>query len=195
MRDQAVRRQSNAVMSSETNPDASEDLGPSGPGPARVLVVDDEPTIREILCDFLRMEGFVVHDAPNGRAALEVLAERPFNLVISDLKMPEMGGLELLEAVRVQHPELVVVLMTGYGTVETALHAMKIGAFDYVLKPFKVEEVVHTVQRALEQQRLTQENIALKASLSLYKLASRLGDAVEIDPRMGSTIPSTKGSL
>ncbi|MFZ4737446.1 MAG: HD domain-containing phosphohydrolase [Bradymonadia bacterium] len=171
-------------MSSETNPDASEDLGPSGPGPARVLVVDDEPTIREILCDFLRMEGFVVHDAPNGRAALEALAERPYNLVISDLKMPEMGGLELLQAVRVQHPELVVVLMTGYGTVETALHAMKIGAFDYVLKPFKVEEVVHTVQRALEQQRLTQENIALKASLSLYKLASRLGDAVEIDPTL-----------
>jgi len=175
-------------MKSKANLSESADFGrltaPAAVGPARLLVVDDEPSIREILCDFLRMEGYVVHDAPNGRAALEALAERPFNLLLSDLKMPEMGGLELLERARRDHPEVVTVLMTGYGTVETALHAMKTGAFDYVLKPFKVEEVVHTVQRALEQQRLTHENIALKASLSLYQLASRLSDQVELEPTL-----------
>jgi response regulator RpfG family c-di-GMP phosphodiesterase len=154
------------------------------PGQARILVVDDEPSIREILCDFLRMEGFLVHDAPDGRSALQVLENHRFNLLISDLKMPEMGGLELLAAAREQHPGLSSLLMTGYGTVETALQAMKIGAFDYILKPFKVEEVVHTVKRALEQQRLTQENIELRASLSLYQLASRLGEEIELVPTL-----------
>ena len=154
------------------------------PGQARILVVDDEPSIREILCDFLRMEGFQVHDAPNGRAALQVLAQHRFSVMISDLKMPEMGGLELLAEARDRHPEVVALLMTGYGTVETALAAMKTGAFDYILKPFKVEEVVHTVKRALEQQRLTQENIELRASLSLYRLASRLGEEIELQPTL-----------
>lgn len=154
------------------------------PGAVRILVVDDEPSIREILCDFLRMEGFHVQDAPDGRAALTVLAQHRFNLLISDLKMPEMGGLELLAEAREQYPDLVSLLMTGYGTVETALAAMKNGAFDYILKPFKVEEVVHTVKRALEQQRLTQENIELRASLSLYRLASRLGEEIELQPTL-----------
>ena len=153
-------------------------------GPNRILVVDDEPTIREILCDFLRMEGFQVADAADGRLALAALEARPFDLIITDLKMPEMGGLELLALVRERHPDVVTLIMTGFGTVETALQAMKSGAFDYVLKPFKVEEVVHTVKRALDQQRLTRENIELKASLSLYRLAARLGEEVLLEPTL-----------
>ena len=147
---------------------------------ARVLVVDDEQVIREILSDFLLMEGYQVLTAANGRVALDVLAHHAVHLVLSDLKMPEMGGLELLEGIRDRYPEVVTLIMTGYGTVETAIEAMKRGAFDYVLKPFKVEEVVHTVRRGLEQQRLRAENIELRAALSLYQLAARLGDEPDL---------------
>ncbi len=163
--------------------DILSDDGPP-PGPARILVVDDEPSIREILCDFLRMEGFIAHDAADGKLALEALAQSRFNLLITDLKMPNMGGIELLAEARARHPELMALLMTGYGTVETAIQAMKNGAYDYLLKPFKVEEVVLTIRRALEQQRLRHENIELRASLSLYQLASRLSEEVEVQPTL-----------
>lgn len=149
--------------------------------PARVLVVDDEQVIREILTDFLLMEGYQVLSAGDGHEALAVLADQRVNMVISDLKMPGMGGLALLAEIRERHPDVVTLIMTGYGTVETAIEAMKRGAFDYVLKPFKVDEVVHTVRRGLEQQRLRAENIELRAALSLYQLASRLGAEVELD--------------
>ncbi len=149
-------------------------------GPARILVVDDEQVIREILADFLLMEGFQVGTAGDAEGALVELGKRPYNLVITDLKMPGMGGLELLGAVREAHPDVVTLIMTGYGTVETAIEAMKRGAYDYVLKPFKVEEVVHTVKRGLEQQRLRAENIELRSALSLYRLAARLGDEIEL---------------
>lgn len=186
-------------MVARMNPDA--DARPSPPdqppvsaapsdGPAevapphRVLVVDDEQVIREILSDFLTMEGFQVLTAADGEHALTLLEAAPVNLVISDLKMPRMGGLELLARIRESHPEVVTLIMTGYGTVETAIEAMKRGAFDYVLKPFKVEEVMHTVRRGIEQQRLRAENIELKAALSLYRLAARLGDEVELGPTL-----------
>jgi response regulator RpfG family c-di-GMP phosphodiesterase len=150
-------------------------------GPARILVVDDEQVIREIISDFLLMEGFQVGTAGDAESALVELGRRPYNLVISDLKMPGMGGLELLAALRESHPDVVTLMMTGYGTVETAIEAMKRGAYDYILKPFKVEEVVHTVKRGLEQQRLRAENIELRSALSLYRLAARLGDEIELD--------------
>ncbi len=152
--------------------------------PARILVVDDELVIREILSDFLTMEGYQVLTAEDGSVAVEVLARERVNMVISDLKMPQMGGLELLEHIRDHHPELVTLIMTGYGTVESAIEAMKRGAFDYVLKPFKVEEVVHTVRRALNQARLQAENIELRGALSLYELAGHLGDTIELAPTL-----------
>ncbi|MCB9537811.1 MAG: response regulator [Myxococcales bacterium] len=159
---------------------------------ARVLVVDDEQVIREILSDFLLMEGYQVLTAENGRAALDVLAENAVHLVLSDLKMPQMGGLELLESIRNEYPEVVTLIMTGYGTVETAIEAMKRGAFDYVLKPFKVEEVVHTVRRGLEQQRLRAENIELRAALSLYQLAARIGDEPDLDRTLSLIVDTVR---
>ena len=128
---------------------------------SRILVVDDEKVIREILADFLSLEGFDVATAPDGRAAIEQLESRKFNMVISDLKMPNMGGLELLEYIQKHQENLLTVIMTGFGTVETAIEAMKKGAYDYILKPFKVEEVVHIVHRGMEKQQLISENIRL----------------------------------
>ena len=127
----------------------------------RILVVDDERVIREMLSDFLGLEGYVVRTVEDGVQALEELQRRSYNLVISDLKMPNMNGLELIEKITELGIPVLTVIMTGFGTVETAIEAMKHGAYDYVLKPFRVEEVVHTVKRGLDRQRLQHENLRL----------------------------------
>ncbi|MBC7174631.1 MAG: response regulator, partial [Polyangiaceae bacterium] len=149
--------------------------------PARILVVDDEKVIREILADFLSMEGFSVRTAEDGSAALVELSRGRYDLVLSDLKMPNMGGLELLEAIRKHTPNVVTIIMTGFGTVETAIDAMKRGAYDYILKPFKVEEVVHTIRRGLEKQKLQAENIRLREALSLYKVSEAIAASLSLE--------------
>jgi putative nucleotidyltransferase with HDIG domain len=148
---------------------------------ARILVVDDEKFIRDIIADFLAMEGYVVRTAEDGAAATEELRRSRFDLVISDLKMPRMGGLELLREVSEAHPDTMTIIMTGFGTVETAIDAMKRGAYDYILKPFKVEEVIHIVQRGLEKQRLAAENLRLREALSLYKVSEAIAASLSLD--------------
>lgn len=155
--------------------------GPSAEDVAKVLVVDDEEVIREILADFLTMEGFYVRTAEDGGAALVELSRQRFDLVLSDLKMPNMGGIELLSAIQKHTPHVVTIIMTGFGTVETAIEAMKQGAYDYVLKPFKVEEVVHTIRRGLEKQRLEAENFRLKEALSLYKVSEAIAASLSLE--------------
>jgi putative nucleotidyltransferase with HDIG domain len=147
----------------------------------RVLVVDDEKFIRDILADFLTMEGYMVRTAENGRQAVTELSRSPFDLVLTDLKMPQMGGLELLKHVAELQPEALTVIMTGFGTVETAIDSMKHGAYDYILKPFKVEEIVHVVQRGLEKQRLAAENLRLKEALSLYKVSEAITASLSLE--------------
>ena len=147
----------------------------------RVLVVDDEKVIREILSDFLTMEGYVVRTVEDGDSALRELERRSYNLVISDLKMPGMGGLELLEKIAELKTNVLTVIMTGFGTVETAIEAMKKGAYDYILKPFKIEEVVHVVERGLDRQRLQTENIRLKEAVSLYKISEAISQSLSLD--------------
>ena len=147
----------------------------------RVLIVDDEKFIRDILADFLGMEGYVVRTAEDGQAALSELTHAHYDLVISDLKMPRMGGIELLEQIGTAAPNALTVIMTGFGTVETAIDAMKRGAYDYILKPFKVEEVIHVVQRGLEKQRLAAENLRLKEALSLYKVSEAIAASLSLE--------------
>jgi len=147
----------------------------------RVLIVDDEKFIRDILADFLGMEGYSVRTAEDGAAALQELTHAHYDLIISDLKMPRMGGIELLEAIGQAAPNALTVIMTGFGTVETAIDAMKRGAYDYILKPFKVEEVIHVVQRGLEKQRLSAENLRLKEALSLYKVSEAIAASLSLD--------------
>ncbi len=147
----------------------------------RVLIVDDEKFIRDILADFLGMEGYIVRTAEDGAAAVNELTQARYDLIISDLKMPRMGGLELLEAIAVHAPQALTVIMTGFGTVETAIDAMKRGAYDYILKPFKVEEVIHVVQRGIEKQRLAAENLRLKEALSLYKVSEAITASLSLE--------------
>jgi DNA-binding NtrC family response regulator len=148
----------------------------SGDAPM-ILVVDDEQVIREILADFLAMEGFRVRTAKDGQDALGELSRTRFDLVLSDLKMPIMGGIELLQAISTHAPNVVTIIMTGFGTVETAIDAMKRGAYDYIMKPFKMEEVVHTVRRGLERRKLQAENLRLKEALSLYKVSEAIANS------------------
>jgi putative nucleotidyltransferase with HDIG domain len=147
----------------------------------RVLVVDDEKFIRDILADFLGMEGYVVRTAEDGSSAINELGRARYDMVISDLKMPKMGGLELLREVSRAHPDTLTVIMTGFGTVETAIDAMKRGAYDYILKPFKVEEIVHIVQRGIEKRRLAAENLRLREALSLYKVSEAIAASLSLD--------------
>ncbi len=132
---------------------------------AVILVVDDEAHIRESLDKTLAKEGFLVLQAATGQEALEVLRERSVNMALCDLRMPVMDGMQFLKAARAMRPETEVVMMTGYGTVETAVDAIKHGAYDFIEKPFKRIELVKTVEKALEKQNLLFENKRLREEL------------------------------
>jgi response regulator RpfG family c-di-GMP phosphodiesterase len=165
----------------------------------RVLIVDDEKFIRDILADFLGMEGYIVRTAEDGTAALTELGNAHYDLIISDLKMPRMGGIELLDAIGTAAPNALTVIMTGFGTVETAIDAMKRGAYDYILKPFKVEEVIRVVQRGLEKQRLSAENLRLREAVSLYTVSEAIAASLSLEEvlaTIGDTaIHELKGDL
>ena len=161
------------------------------PDVPRILVVDDEKVIREILTDFLSVEGYVVRAVEDGALALKELERRSYNLVISDLKMPNLGGLELIERITQQQIPVLTVIMTGFGTVETAIEAMKKGAYDYILKPFKVEEVVHIVQRGLDRQRLQHENLRLKDALSIYRISEAIATSLAVEKVLDLVLDAT----
>jgi DNA-binding response OmpR family regulator len=117
----------------------------------RILVVDDDTVFREELADLLREDAHAVAAAPSVLKALELLESDEFDVVLTDLKMPRQGGLELLRDIRSRWPRTLVVMVTGYATVETALDAMKLGAFDYVRKPFRIEQVRETLRLAAQE--------------------------------------------
>jgi len=133
---------------------------------ARLLVVDDEKNIREGLAQFLTSFKHDTCIAASGQEAL-ALMERTgaFDLVLSDWRMAEMNGLELLKAIKAKYPDTFVILMTAYGTIQNAVAAMKAGAYDYVSKPFSLDEVQHAVERALEVKTLRSQNRALRNSI------------------------------
>jgi len=131
-----------------------------------ILVVDDEPSNRQVLQRILSREGYAVEQADDGRQALDRLRDGGIELVLSDLKMPGMDGLELLRAARALDTGVEFIVMTAYGTVETAVDAMKVGAYDFITKPLRRVELVTTVSKALEKQRLTSENRQLRAKLA-----------------------------
>lgn len=146
----------------------------------RILVVDDESVIREILTDFLEMEDYIVDQAEDGAIAREKLKEDSYDLVITDLKMPNVGGMELIETVSSMKNAPTLLVMTGFGTVETAIDAMKKGAYDYILKPFKVQEVLLAIKRAINQRKLEEENMQLKEDVALYTMSEALNSSLAL---------------
>jgi DNA-binding NtrC family response regulator len=131
----------------------------------RILIVDDELIVRESLGNWLKEEGYSVDTSDNGMDALEKIKSQGRDLVIADVKMPGMDGIELLERCKKVDPDLQVLVMTAYASIDTAVQAMKKGAFDYIVKPFNPEDVTRIIQRALKFKMLEQENILLKKVL------------------------------
>jgi DNA-binding NtrC family response regulator len=132
----------------------------------RILIVDDEEVLRDVLDAVLRREGFEVIPAASGEEALNVLEGEDVDLVILDVMLPGISGIDTLRAIRIANPHLPVIVITAFSSIDGAIAAMKQGAFHYIPKPFKNEEVIITVNKALEQRRLTHENERLKAELS-----------------------------
>jgi putative nucleotidyltransferase with HDIG domain len=147
----------------------------------KILVVDDEKQILDLLADFLGRAGYQVTIANNAQTALHALTQETFSLVLSDLKMPEMNSLEMLVKIKEIDPNIVTIIMTGYGTLESAVAAMKHGAFDYVLKPFKVDQVISLIQRGLENRRLKEENLRLKEIVSLYNMSEAISQSLHAE--------------
>ncbi|HEY6839318.1 MAG TPA: sigma-54 dependent transcriptional regulator, partial [Geobacteraceae bacterium] len=134
-------------------------------GVTRILVVDDEPVIREGLRRVFPSDSYVVEAYAAGRTALERLQEDDFDLVVTDLKMPGMDGMELLRSIRILQPDVPVIIITGYSTIDSAVEAMKSGAADYVAKPFSPEQITEKVAKALDQRAVLCDEIYLRKEL------------------------------
>jgi two-component system response regulator PilR (NtrC family) len=144
----------------------------------RLLVVDDEESIREFLEIMLKKEGYEVTCAEDGAKAKDLLSKKTFDMVISDLQMPNMTGIELLKHVKESYPDLVFMMITAFGTTESAVEAMKMGAYDYLTKPFKIDEVRLNIQNALRSKSLEVENRVLKKELKQeYSFQSLVGNS------------------
>lgn len=145
---------------------------------SRILVVDDEESIREFLEIMLKKEGYEVTTAEDGERAKDLLSKKTFEMIISDLQMPKVTGIELLKHVRESYPDIVFMMITAFGTTETAVEAMKMGAYDYLTKPFKIDEVRLNVNNALRSQSLEVENRNLKKELKQeYSFQNLVGNS------------------
>lgn len=131
----------------------------------RILIVDDEEGMRHMLSVLLKKEGFDPVLATNGKSALEKIERESFDFVLSDIRMPEMDGITFLQKARAINSDLSILVMSAYGNVDTAIEAMKHGAYDYISKPFKAEEVILTLRKAEERLRLQKENVRLKGEV------------------------------
>ncbi len=170
----------------------------------RILVIDDESSIRSSLQGILEDEGFVIRTAETGEAGLALLKTQNFGLVLLDIWLPEMNGLEVLKRIRAMDERPQIVVISGHGTVETAVTATKLGAFDFLEKPLSLEKVVLTVKNALRQQKLEEENVQLREriksrfhlvgkSAAIQKLRSEIKKAAPTNGRILITGESGTG--
>src|SRR6266436_5269550 len=144
--------------------------------PARILVVDDERSMRELLAIVLRREGYEVLLAENGRAAIDTLEREQVDLLISDIKMPDLSGVEVLRAAKRIDQDILGIMITAFASTETAVEAMRLGACDYLSKPFDVDELKIKVREKIENRHLRQENVLLKRTLGLtHQFANMIG--------------------
>ena len=141
---------------------------------AKILVVDDELGIRDMLSYELSSHDYGVVTAVNGEDALEKLRREKFQLVISDVKMPRMDGMEMLEAIKKLDPDVEVIMSTGFGTIETAVSAMKKGAYDFIQKPFNIDEILVLIEKALEKNEL-------KILLGVYETSKAVLASLKLD--------------
>jgi response regulator RpfG family c-di-GMP phosphodiesterase len=146
----------------------------------KILVVDDEPNICDILEKFLKKQGYDVVRSGDGKEALSILKNGSVDLVVSDIKMPGMSGVELLQKIREYNISIPVLITTGFPTLDTAIEALKAGAYDYLTKPFHLEEIGEKIRRALIQRRLQEENILFSKLVSLHEVTKILASTLDI---------------
>ncbi|MGD9161557.1 MAG: sigma-54 dependent transcriptional regulator [Desulfobacteraceae bacterium] len=148
---------------------------------AKILVVDDESKIRESFSDILSLEDFEVDTAQNGEEAIEIIDQDYYDVALIDLNMPKVDGMEVLKYLVEHTTDTIGIILTGYATIRTAVEAMKAGAFDYLAKPVKMEEVIMVINRALEFRDIKRENVALKNQLKKkYKFENIIGDSPQM---------------
>lgn len=146
-----------------------------------ILIVDDDAEMVNLMEEILEKEGYSITKVFQGTEALQTIKDEIFDMVITDIRMPEIGGLDILRAVKKIHPETIVLLVTAFGTIETAISAMREGAYDYIAKPFRIDEIRILVKRALDQQRLMKEYAYLQAGLKeKYRLENIVGRSNEM---------------
>jgi len=148
--------------------------------PDRILVVDNDPEMVAYLVEMLEGEGFLVRGVHGGAEALAALEVAPADLVVTDLEMPEMRGLELLEAIRARHSGMLVLIMTAFGSIERAVQAVRAGACDFVAKPFPIEVLVLAIRRALRERQMRREIVRLRSTAPIHST----GQLVTRSPRM-----------
>src|SRR6187397_3595678 len=130
-----------------------------------LLIVEDEGPLREAIAEQLADRGYRVEQAESGEAALAKLADFAFDIIIADLRLPGIDGSAVVEAAVERYPHIIAIVVTGFGTVKDAVEAIKRGAWDFVSKPFQIDELLHALDSALEQRRLKSENAYLRAQL------------------------------
>src|SRR5450830_241988 len=156
-----------------------------------ILIVDDEESICQTLGGILTDEGYGVVTAGSGEEALRILEEEPPNLVVLDIWLPGMDGIEVLKTIKAAHPHLRVVMMSGHGTIETAVKATKLGAFDFIEKPLSLEKVLLIVKHALDITQLEEENVLLKQKVTHeYELTGNSEPIAELKETISLVAPT-----
>jgi PAS domain S-box-containing protein len=158
------------------------------PSLGRVLIVDDEVELMTALCESLTDQGYEALGRTSAHEALALLQEQDIDLLLCDLMMPEMDGIALLRAALDIDPHLVGVIMTGQGTIQTAVDAMKVGAYDYVLKPFRLQALLPVLARALQVRRLRMENVQLRETVSIYALGQAIAYTLDTNTLLHKVI-------
>ena len=144
----------------------------------KIIVVDDEEIVRYSLLNILKEQGYDVDEVPSAEKALEVFREKKYHLVLTDLVLEGMGGLDLLENVKVVSPKTLVIVITGYGSIRTAVTALRLGVYDYLLKPCDEDELIIRVRRALEMQSYGQEQKRIQEVSAIAKTTVTLSDRI-----------------
>ncbi|HXD74639.1 MAG TPA: sigma-54 dependent transcriptional regulator [Vicinamibacterales bacterium] len=181
-----------------TTPTAAKMDAPAGPRVPRILVVDDERSMRELLAIVLKREGYEVLVAENGTSAIATLEKEPVDILISDIKMPDLSGVDVLRAAKKIDQDILGIMMTAFASTETAVEAMRLGACDYLSKPFDVDLLRMKVREKIESRQLRQENVLLKRTLGLtHQFANIIGrsEAILDVFKMIETVAKTNSTI
>lgn len=152
----------------------------------KILVIDDELFVRELLQEFLSKEGYKVYLAESGEKAINLVKSNPVEIALIDLKMPGMDGISTLKEIKKIAPDTIAIILTGYPTIETSIEALRSGAYDYVVKPFKLNDLKNTIEKAINEYRLKSEIGRLRGRIK------SLEDQLKEYQKMGKKLPSEK---